>query len=400
MIKVGRLMQFITIFILSGCLMTITTSDPILFQESPYRALDTMDKGILLHVPTGKELNRQELLHFLKNIRIIYIGESHTNLLHHQIQLDIIKGLEEYFPGNIVVGMEMFDRPFQSDLDRWSRGAFDEKSFQKVWYKNWDEDFAYYKDILYFIREKGIPLIALNISDEIVHLVAQTDTEELSEDVRKKLPDIDTTDPYHRKILEAIYQGHIPGKGHFDHFYQTMLLWDETMAESIEDYLTRSEGLGKKMVVLAGSGHLRYGFGIPRRVFRRLPEPYTIILPYTIEIPEGKEYLLMDVTIPDVPLYIADFVWATGYEDLETKQVRLGVGIEPSEKGVQIRTVEPESAAAKAGIKVGDVLTLLDGEPIQEPFDLIYAVRQRQPGGRISFQVYRGEEILELEVTF
>ena len=315
-----RAVLLLVAFLAFGCTAPVASSSlTSLEQESPYRDLDTLKEGTILHVPTGIEITQAQLLDFLGNVRIVYIGETHTNLTHHRVQLDIIKSLEEHFPGKIAVGMEMFDQPSQPALDRWSRGEMDEKSFVKTWYENWDQDYGYYEDILHFIREKRIPLRALNVPDEQLHELTQKGLEGLASAVREGLPELDSKDPYHRQSMEAIWGGHAHGKKGFDRFYQTMLLWDETMAQNIVHYLSSPEGQGKKIIVLAGGFHVGYGFGIPRRAFRRLPEPYAIVMPHTSAIPKGREYLLMDVTPPKLPLYLADFVWSVGYEDLKEK---------------------------------------------------------------------------------
>jgi|GEM_PF-5657703 len=51
--------------------------------------------------------------------------------------------------------------------------------------------------------------------------------------------------------------------------------------------------------------------------------------------------------------------------------------------------VVDESAAAKAGIKAGDVITSLDGETIEEPDDVIAALEEYEEGDEISIEYLR-----------
>jgi len=107
------------------------------------------------------------------------------------------------------------------------------------------------------------------------------------------------------------------GSHHGEAFYRVQVLWDEAMAETAAEYLKSPEGQGRRLLILAGGNHVRYGIGIPRRLFRRVPLPYAIVLPFPVEIPDDKRDRLMDVEMPDLPMRPADFYWAVGYESLD-----------------------------------------------------------------------------------
>jgi uncharacterized iron-regulated protein len=396
---------FVLVIILFwGCASSGEISNP---HDSPYRTIETVQEGTILHVPTGLEISKEQLFDLLAERRIVYIGEAHTNLAHHRVQLEILRAMEDRYPGQIALGLEMFDRTRQPLLDRWVDGKVDQKDFLKAWYDSWAMDYDYYRAILEYARDQWIPIIALNASDEEVRELSEKGLDGLSEERQKDLPEIDSTDPYHRKSLEAVFRGHGPsrqGEGHektdFDRFYQTMLLWDETMAQSVAEFLNSPAGEGKRMVVLAGGFHVGFGFGIPRRVFRRVPVSYAIVLPQTDKVPKGREDLLMNVNPPALPLLVADFIWKTVYEDIDEKRVRLGVYIEKGEGGITIREVSRGSAAEKAGLKAGDRILFMDGEPIEDIFDLTYLVRLKQAGQKATLQYSRDGEVVEAEVTF
>jgi uncharacterized iron-regulated protein len=340
------------------------------------------------------------MFHALSGARVIYVGETHTNIKDHEVELELLKGLLERFPGQVAVGMEMFQRPSQKQLDRWSRGELDEKAFIEEWSANWNQSFNYYKDILRYVRDQKIPLIALNASDDLVHTVMEKGTEGLSEDLKKELPEMDRTDPYHRGSVEAVFGGHAHGKEGFERFSPTMLIWDETMAQSIAGYLSSPQGKTKKMVVLTGGFHVGYGFGVPKRVFRRIHEPSVVVMPYTVSVPENRPDLLMDVKPVTIPLYLADFIWSVGYEDLEDRIVHLGVRIEGTDKGVAVRKVMPKSTAEKIGIHEGDLIVSFDEQTIVKPFDLTHLIGMKQIGDHATLQILRGDQTIHLEATF
>jgi uncharacterized iron-regulated protein len=224
------------------------------------------DEGTILSAETGKPVFFEELLKDLKQVRAVYVGEQHTNPAHHEIQLRIITELFNVYP-NIAVGMEMFDRSYQPVLDQWSAGQLEESEFLKKvhWYANWKFDFELYRNILAFIKEKHIRLTALNIPFHIPPKIAVGGLESLSDDDRKYLPlKIDTSNADHRAYVERIYRHHhhLKGRGTFEHFYEAQCVWEDVMAESAAMTLKTTE----KMVILAGTGHIIYKFGIPDRV--------------------------------------------------------------------------------------------------------------------------------------
>ena len=71
----------------------------------------------------------------------------------------------------------------------------------------------------------------------------------------------------------------------------------------------------------------------------------------------------------------------------------------PNSEGALINRVEPESPAADAGIRRGDVIVELDRHPIGESSDLISQVRDLQPGAKVSVVVLRNGTRKSLSVT-
>jgi S1-C subfamily serine protease len=67
---------------------------------------------------------------------------------------------------------------------------------------------------------------------------------------------------------------------------------------------------------------------------------------------------------------------------------QLGV---PVDKGAVVQDVTAGSPAENAGLQVGDVVTDFHGKSIATSSDLVAAVRGTQPGDKVSFTYYRGE---------
>ncbi|HEV2886415.1 MAG TPA: trypsin-like peptidase domain-containing protein [Jatrophihabitans sp.] len=70
-----------------------------------------------------------------------------------------------------------------------------------------------------------------------------------------------------------------------------------------------------------------------------------------------------------------------------------------SQAGVPLRSVNPDGAAAKAGLKVGDLVTSIDGQRVTTSDSLIAAVRNHAPGQQVKLTYVRSGKTTEVEVT-
>jgi S1-C subfamily serine protease len=69
------------------------------------------------------------------------------------------------------------------------------------------------------------------------------------------------------------------------------------------------------------------------------------------------------------------------------------------ERAVMVGTVEPDSAAARAGLQAGDILLALDGRTIAGADDLVRALTGETIGKRVVLDVLRGTERLALALV-
>ena len=102
---------------------------------SPYKNLSELKENEILHLPTGLTVSVEQMIDTVSGARVIYIGETHDNIEAHRVQLEVIRRLQEKFPGRISVGMEMFRRSAQDDLDRWHQKNLTDKQFRKLFRK-------------------------------------------------------------------------------------------------------------------------------------------------------------------------------------------------------------------------------------------------------------------------
>ncbi len=218
----------------------------------------------------------QEILQQLLKARVIYLGETHDSIEDHQAQLVIIQEMQRQNQ-KIAIALEMFQRPFQSVLDQYLAGKITEEQLieQTEYNQRWRFPWEYYAPIVRFAALNKLRILALNTPSEVTRKVATEGLESLTAEERKHIPplsEIRTDNAEYRQMLLEVYQQHQKAaQGNskaFERFLQAQVLWDETMAEKIAQFVKANPDY--QVVVLAGKGHIVYGYGIPSRVERRL----------------------------------------------------------------------------------------------------------------------------------
>src|SRR5579883_138279 len=70
-----------------------------------------------------------------------------------------------------------------------------------------------------------------------------------------------------------------------------------------------------------------------------------------------------------------------------------------SNNGAVITQVETDSPGAKAGLKIGDVITAVDGKPVNDASHLQILIGEKQPGTKVELTVLRDGKQMTLPVT-
>jgi uncharacterized iron-regulated protein len=225
----------------------------------------------------------------VSSARVVYIGESHDNVHHHESQLEVITSLHEKgYP--LAIGLEMFKKEDQKQLDQWVEGRIDERTFRKVFRSYWGFGWELYGDIFRYARKHSIPMIGLNVPKKITKKVAKGGFGSLTKDERAQLPPAVTcdVDSRYRDHLRMIfhYKGMVDRS--FVNFCEAQVLWDQAMAWYIARYLEKHQD--RAVIVLAGSVHA-WKFGIPRQLGRMISIEQRVILP---EVPVESNVISVD----------------------------------------------------------------------------------------------------------
>jgi S1-C subfamily serine protease len=150
------------------------------------------------------------------------------------------------------------------------------------------------------------------------------------------------------------------------------------MAETAHAYLMTAPH--RTLVVLAGNGHFKYKYGIPKRLYRRNQEDFVVVL--------QDEALEKD---------IADYVLIS--EKLKVKKApKLGVSVKEKKNILKVKNVLKKSAAESAEIKKDDVIKTFDTHPITSLADLRLALFYAEYGKTYEMAIKRGDDEIKLNI--
>ncbi len=368
---------------------------PACLEPAAWRALDGER---LRAVSAGSVLAR------MAQQDVVLLGEQHDEDDHHRWQVQTLAALHAQRP-DMVIGFETFPRRVQPVLDRWVAGELPVKQFlaQADWDEVWDMPAELYLPLFQFARINRIPMLALNVDRKLTQAIGEHGWDAVPEADREGVGRAAPPAPGYRDILFEVYREH-PGRHGkdrgkvkktdpaFRNFVESQTTWDRAMAEALARRVAARPASGKPPLVVGvmGSGHIRFGHGVPHQLRDLGVSNVGTLLP-----------LPLDADCRDIRTGLADAVFAVpAVAPAKPEPPRLGVQLEDKEGGVRIAKVTADSLAERSGLKAGDRLVEVAGQPAQKLGSVSASIR-RQPGGTwLPMRVRRGDETLDLVVKF
>ena len=351
------------------------------------KSIAETEQGLCLDIspPMGialpQTLSFPAIVEQIADKRAVYVGESHTRYEDHLLQLRVIRTLFLQNP-KLAIGMEMFSREAQPLLDRYVAGELSEHEFlkQSKYFSKWGFDYRLYRDIINFARRNKVPIVALNQEKEIVSKFFKEGASALTADEFAKIPpDRDLAIPGYRQRITEVFAMHnqhgTPEQ--LNGFFQAQALWDETMAESVANYLGAHPE--SRMVVLAGQGHTDKVTAIPPRVARRLPtiRQAVILNSGGAELEQTEaDYLIFSKPVALPPAAM------------------LGVMLNNTADGVHVEGLSEQSKGGAAGIREKDIILALDEEPVTSIDDLKIILLSKEIGKTVTVRIKRESGLL------
>lgn len=363
------------LFLSSGC-----------FKMAPSSDLRPYDPGTFVG-SRGHTLSDSDLTHNLRQADYILIGETHTNPCDHQAQAGLIRFLQDQGL-RVAAGLEMVPADMQPVLDRFNSGdlSLDELENALEWRRIWGHDFSLYEPVLAAVQQAGYSLHGLNVRKGLLRSLRDKGRSGLSQEERESMPEqVIPVPPEQKEFLLEQFEEHKTfmddkeGQADQDRFFLVQALWDTQMAVQARK-VRRQTGL--PVVILCGTGHAEYGWGIPHRL--SILDPETSVL--TIIPWRGAER--PDDQATDLFFFCPAQHWS-----------RLGFTMEFNAREVELVDVRDGSRAAQAGMKPGDVLEMVGGEPLEEIMDLHHAaMKAMRSGNPLAMTVVRDGQKLNLDL--
>ena len=216
---------------------------------------------------TGREVSLTELTQQLAENDVVFFGELHDDSLLHSLKQDIFNRLITQNK-NFVLGLESFSRDAQEAVNNYIKGDFSYEQLDAhshLW-SNYKEA---YENLMNLARKNDIEVLATNVPIDISGLVAREGYEALNKlpasERRNYARVLNPLDNAYKtlfsKQMSDLTNGHSKQVDSLilERLYQAHSLKDDTMAETIFDYL--EDNKSAKIFHINGDFHSKNHFG-------------------------------------------------------------------------------------------------------------------------------------------
>ncbi|MFM5734465.1 ChaN family lipoprotein [Aeromonas hydrophila] len=265
------------------------------------------DAGTLYHyqlkATQGNDLTLEQALARVADADIVLVGELHTHPAVHLLQARMLAGLAAD-SRHLALSMEQFSRADQPVLDAYLAGRIGEAALIRdgnAW-PNYQSD---YRPLVEFAKAHHLPVIAANAPKPLVSCVGQEGPawlEQLPASRRSQLARTLTLgdDPYRQKFMASLHHGDADSNARR---FAAQTSWDDTMAESMVDYLRSHPG--QRIMHIAGNFHVEGGLGLASRIASRNPALKVALVVPELTTPQAGDGQAAAGRVADVRVGIA-----------------------------------------------------------------------------------------------
>lgn len=250
------------------------------------------------------DLTLQQAITRIADADIILVGELHSHPGIHLLQSRLLTELHTVSQQQgrlLALSMEQFSRADQKTLDAYLADQIGEAALIRegnAW-PNYPSD---YRPLVEFAKVNQLPVIAANAPKSLVSCVGQEGPEWLDQlpAVRRSQLARQLTlgdDPYRQKFMASMHHGDADSNARR---FAAQTSWDDTMAESMVDYLATHPG--QQIMHIAGNFHVEGGLGLASRIASRDPSlKVALVVPRTDETSVTDPTADVNITILPLP---------------------------------------------------------------------------------------------------
>ncbi|MBO1518912.1 ChaN family lipoprotein [Oceanisphaera pacifica] len=276
--------------LLAGCQAPSSTTHTDFFAEHLF--------DYQLHSPTGEMMSLADGAAQLAKADVIMVGELHGHQGVHRFQADLLAQLLKQ-PEPIALAMEQFSRNNQAVVDKYLANELGEDLFIKD-SQAWPSYRSDYRALITLAKEANIAVIAANAPRNIVRCISQEGPDYLTRlpaSERGWVADKLTLDDdaYKARFMENRHHGQAPTERQF----AAQTTWDDTMADSIAQYLQQHPN--SRVMLTVGRFHVAERLGTVQRLRQRNPAlNVAVIYPVTAteSQPETPVWTLQVAVLP------------------------------------------------------------------------------------------------------
>ncbi|AII51110.1 ChaN family lipoprotein [Hymenobacter sp. APR13] len=115
-----------------------------------------------LFTAAGKPAGYDKMLKELAAADVVFFGEQHNDPMAHWLALQLTKDLLRLRQGQLVLGLEMFERDVQPLVDQYTTGELDDKAFEAD-SRPWPNYATDYKPLLQLARQQKFRVVGTNV---------------------------------------------------------------------------------------------------------------------------------------------------------------------------------------------------------------------------------------------
>lgn len=230
-------------------------------------------RAVWIDLVRGEAVSTKAVLDDLARAGVVFIGETHGVAYHHRVQLEVLQAL--FARGvPLLLCLEQLEAGDQPAIDRYNRREIDFATLAREidWPRKWT-NYLDYRALCEFARQHGIPIVGLNAPAQIIRDVFRNGgIEKLTQEQRAQLPaDLAISSPEYERLIQTQLGAHSSARPeNLRAMYEAQVARDEAMAATIVAARAATEPR-RTALVIAGAGHVRYGFGTVDGVRRRDP---------------------------------------------------------------------------------------------------------------------------------